>query len=99
VITLAGEIANLFKVPMLKSAIKKVKQIPELKNVYDAEKRKRLLDGVFTVNVAAIQGKHILLVDDLYRSGATMSAITEVLLGSGASKVYAFAFTQTRTKT
>jgi predicted amidophosphoribosyltransferase len=34
----------------------------------------------------------------LYRSGATMNEITEVLLASGASEVYAFAFTQTRTK-
>jgi predicted amidophosphoribosyltransferase len=83
---------------MLKSAIRKAKQIPELKNVYDAEERKRLLRGAFDANAQAVNGQQILLIDDLYRSGATMSAITETLLASGASKVYAFAFTQTRTK-
>jgi predicted amidophosphoribosyltransferase len=98
VLALAGEIANRFKVPMLKSAIRKAKQIPELKNVYDAEERKRLLRGAFDANAQAVNGQQILLIDDLYRSGATMSAITETLLASGASKVYAFAFTQTRTK-
>ena len=98
VLLLAGEIANTFKVPMLKSPIRKVKQISELKNVYDAEERKRLLKGAFEANPDAIKGQQILLVDDLYRSGATMSAITEALLASGASKVYAFGFTQTRTK-
>ncbi|MDX6528402.1 MAG: hypothetical protein QOH41_692 [Blastocatellia bacterium] len=98
VLALAGEIANRFKVPMLKSAIRKAKQIPELKNVYDAEERKRLLRGAFEANAHAVNGQQILLIDDLYRSGATMSAIAETLLASGASKVYAFAFTQTRTK-
>ena len=98
VLALAGEIANQCKVPMLKSAIRKAKQIPELKNVYDAEERKRLLKGAFEANADVINGQDILLVDDLYRSGATMSAITEGLLASGASNVYAFAFTQTRTK-
>ena len=98
VLALAVEIASTFKVPMLKSAIRKAKQIPELKNVYDVEERKRLLRGAFEANAEAIRGQEILLVDDLYRSGATMNAITEVLLAAGASEVYAFAFTQTRTK-
>jgi competence protein ComFC len=97
-LALAGEIANRFKVPLLKSAIRKAKEIPELKNVFDAEERKRLLNGAFEVSAEAINGQQILLVDDLYRSGATMGAVTEGLLASGASKVYGFAFTQTRTR-
>jgi len=38
------------------------------------------------------------LVDDLYRSGATLNAVTEAVLTSGASSVYALALTQTRKK-
>ncbi len=98
VLALATELANVFKVPLLKSAIRKAKQIPELKNLYDADERQKLLKGAFEGNPDVINGQRILLVDDLYRSGATMNAITEVLLASGASEVYAFAFTQTRTK-
>ncbi len=98
VLSLSTEIANVLKVPMLKSAIRKAKQISELKNVYDPEERKRLLKGAFEANAEAVKGQKILLVDDLYRSGATMNAITEVLQAAGASEVYAFAFTQTRTK-
>ena len=98
VLALATELANVFKVPLLKSAIRKAKQIPELKNLYDADGRQKLLKGAFEGNQDVISGQRILLVDDLYRSGATMNAITEVLLASGASEVYAFAFTQTRTK-
>ena len=98
VLALATEIANTFKVPLLKNALRKTKQIPELKNVYDAEERKRLLTDAFEANAETIREKKILLVDDLYRSGATMNAIAKVLLSAGASEVYAFAFTQTRTK-
>src|SRR6266480_2629654 len=75
VLALATELANVFKVPLLKSAIRKAKQIPELKNVYDPKERKRLLTGAFDVNREAINGQKILLVDDLYRSGATMNEI------------------------
>jgi hypothetical protein len=48
---------------------------------------------------AEVKGLDILLVDDLYRSGATMSAIAEALHASGASNVFAFASTQTRKMT
>ena len=67
--------------------------------MFDPTERRRLLDGAFEVNASTVQGKALLLVDDLYRSGATMAAVTEVLLAAGASKIHAFAFTQTRTKT
>jgi competence protein ComFC len=66
--------------------------------VYDAEERRKLLEGAFDVNSSRVKGHRILLVDDLYRSGATMNAIAEVLLRSGATAVFAFAFAQTRSR-
>lgn len=98
VLELATGVANTFRVPLLKNAIRKRTQIPELKNVYDAEERKRLLNGAFEANAEMIRGQNLLLIDDLYRSGATMNAIAKVLLSADTSEVYAFAFTQTRTK-
>jgi len=67
-----------------------------LKNIHDAEERRKILEGAFEVSAAKVNNQRILLLDDLYRSGATMNAIAEVLIASGASVVYAFAFTQTR---
>lgn len=99
VLALAGELANRLKLPLLKSAVRKAKQIPELKNILDPSERKRLLEGAFAVNPTLVQSHCILVIDDLYRSGATISAVTEALTAAGASAVYAFAFTQTRTKT
>jgi competence protein ComFC len=49
------------------------------------------------VDPAHTEGGHVLLFDDLFRSGATMNAITDVLLGKGkAASVRAFTITRTR---
>jgi len=74
----------------------KSKDTPELKDVYDYEERLSLLEGAFEIK-AEVQGRVVLLFDDLYRSGATMNAVTEVLQGSGhVREVYALALTRTR---
>lgn len=68
-----------------------------LKGVIDAEKRKELLAGLYAVDAEKTKGRNILLVDDLYRSGSTMKAITGVLLGPGkATSVRTLAITRTR---
>jgi predicted amidophosphoribosyltransferase len=48
------------------------------------------------VDGAKVQDERVLLFDDLYRSGATLNAVTEALIASGALAVYALAVTQTR---
>lgn len=95
---LADELGAQLRLSVLKGAIRKHKRFTELKNVHDAEERRRLLEGAFEVNRAAVQDQRVLSFDDLYRSGATMNAITEVLIASGACTVYAFALTQTRNR-
>ncbi|MBM4296406.1 MAG: ComF family protein [Deltaproteobacteria bacterium] len=95
---LADGLAARLKIPTANDAIRKQKQFAQLKNVYDAEQRRKLLVGAFEVNSSQVKGHHVLLVDDLYRSGATMNAMAEALLRSGATAVFAFAFTQTRSR-
>ena len=95
---LAEELGARLKILVAQDAIRKQKQFAELKNVYDAEERRKLLEGAFVVNSSRVKGHRVLLVDDLYRSGATMNAIADVLLSSGATAVFAFAFTQTRSR-
>ncbi len=68
-----------------------------LKGVMDPEKRKELLDGLYVVDPKETKGRSILLFDDLFRSGTTMNAITEVLMGPGkAASVRALTITRTR---
>jgi competence protein ComFC len=79
------------------NAVKKIRETPQLKNVYDLDERLKLLDGAFEVDRAAITGKRVLLFDDLYRSAATMNVITSALYDQGkASDVVALTITKTR---
>jgi predicted amidophosphoribosyltransferase len=84
------------QLPVLEDAIRRTKQYAELKNVQDPDERRRLLDGAFEVIPVRVRGHRLLLLDDLYRSGATMNAIGEALVSAGAEMVYALALTQTR---
>ncbi len=78
-------------------AVTKIRKTPQLKNVYDYAERAKVLDGAFRADSAAIRGQSILLFDDLYRSGATMNAVANVLSSEGeAAAVHALALTRTR---
>jgi predicted amidophosphoribosyltransferase len=52
-----------------------------------------VLEGAFSVSPEHTKGKKLLLFDDLYGSGATVSAITELLKGQGAAAVYLLTLT------
>lgn len=65
---LADELSGRLQIPVASGAIRKLKQFAELKNIYDAEERRRLLDGAFEVKAWKVNNQHILLFDDLYRS-------------------------------
>lgn len=79
--------------------ISKTKDTPELKNIHDYSARLKVLKDAFSVDKKKTRDKIILLLDDLYRSGATMNAISKTLLEEGSAKnVYALAITKTRNK-
>lgn len=71
----------------------------QLKDVYDLAQRQSQLEGLYAVNADVTRGKRILLFDDLFRSGATMNAITALTYEvGGAADVCALTLTCTRTK-
>jgi competence protein ComFC len=96
VITLAKGIGDATKLPVVE-CVTLTRPATQLKGVTDTEKRKELLAGLHTVNATQTKGKRILLFDDLFRSGSTMNAITELLLGTGkAASVSVLTITRTR---
>jgi predicted amidophosphoribosyltransferase len=65
----------------------------------DPEQRKYQLEGLFTVDPAITRDKKILLFDDLFRSGSTMNAGTDVLYRVGtAANVCALTLTYTTSR-
>lgn len=97
VLEVAKEISVRTKIEFSSSCIEKIKQTPELKNVYDYKERVAALEDAFSADAKQVAGKRVLLFDDLFRSGATMNSIAERLIGEGAVKaVFALTLTQTR---
>jgi predicted amidophosphoribosyltransferase len=77
--------------------VTKTRDAPQLKNVYDLDERLRLLDGLYTAEASVVNGRKLLLFDDLYRSGATMNSIATLLYDEGkAADVFALTITMTR---
>jgi len=70
-----------------------------MKDVYDYDTRLKLLQGAHQVEQTLVEAKKVLLFDDLFRSGATMNAITNDLYETGkAADVFALTITRTRSK-
>ena len=96
VFVLAEAISKRLEIP-LANCVKATRTIRQLKNVYDLDARLKLLDGLHEVDESATRDKKILLFDDLYRSGATMNAVTTALYEKGkATEVFALTITRTR---
>jgi predicted amidophosphoribosyltransferase len=98
VIEIADNVAERLSIPVLIGAVTKTKDTPELKDVFGYDERQKLLDGAFIFDRQTVEGRRLLLVDDLYRSGATATVVAQGLIDAGASAIYLLAITKTRTR-
>ena len=99
VLEIANGVGNRLKILVNNDCIVKVKDTPELKNVYDYGERLLLLEDAYAIDASSLIDRNVLLFDDLYRSGATLNAMARALYASTSGKpanVYALALTRTR---
>jgi len=94
---IAEKIGEILKLPVVKDSVRKDKPTPELKDEFDYSKRMELLEGAFSVERGVLEGRRILLFDDLFRSGATLNAVARVLKNESGAEAF-FALTLTRTR-
>ena len=76
--------------------LKRVKRTPPLRG-NNGKDRKRLLKNAFALNpkyAQTIKGRTIILVDDVYTSGATTDACVKTLKSAGAVKVILYCWTR-----
>lgn len=99
VIEIVDKLSDALNIPICVDTLAKVKKTPELKEIVEYTKRGEILEGAFSIQNDCLKGKNILLFDDLYRSGATLRVITEILYNKGkVNNVYVLTLTKTRTK-
>jgi predicted amidophosphoribosyltransferase len=96
---IARKVCERTGIALCDTGVTKVRKTEELKDVFDFEKRATVLANAFAVDRVLTEGKRLLLFDDLYRSGATVTTITNLLTSEGhASAVVLLTLTRTRSK-
>ncbi|CAA6810427.1 MAG: Putative amidophosphoribosyltransferase [uncultured Sulfurovum sp.] len=93
------ELSKSSRVPLLKNVLSK-NNVEELKSIINPAQREALLRDSLKLNPQIdIENKVILLIDDVYRSGATVRAVTDLLYNQAKVKsVYVLTMTKTRSK-
>ncbi|MDP2966932.1 MAG: ComF family protein [bacterium] len=84
---LSKELAKFLKIPLIPNSLTKIKEtFPQIK--LSDQERKENVRGVFLIkDRELIKNKNILLVDDVYTTGATMEECAMVLKKAGAKKI------------
>ena len=85
---LAGELSKQIGLPVNESCLVRVKQAqPQTKAVNVEERRQNVADA-FSCRNNSVNGKQVILIDDVCTSGATLKACAVTLKNGGATSVW-----------
>lgn len=83
---LAEQLSNHTGIPADCRLVKKVRQTKSQKKL-DAAQRRKNLQSAFRVQTR-VDGRNILVVDDVYTTGSTIDAMAACLMENGADKIF-----------
>ena len=89
---LARELARLDGLPLAVRALSRRRDTPPQARSVDAETRRRNVAGAFAADRRQVEGRRVLLVDDVMTTGATLDACAQALRQGGAASVWALTF-------
>lgn len=87
-VLLARQISRAYGIRLDPFVLRRSKETPPQTQLSEEERRKNIR-GAFTLNAEkSVKDKAILLVDDIYTSGATVNECSRTLMRGGAKEVY-----------
>jgi len=89
---LARELARLDGLPLAERGLSRRRDTPPQARSVDAEARRRNVAGAFAANGRRVEGRRVLLIDDVMTTGATLDACAQALREGGAASVWALTF-------
>jgi competence protein ComFC len=91
---LIGKILAVQNKKPLKDVLFKAKNTEPQHSLTKYERAKNVKDAFAVCGTRAIAGKSILVVDDIFTTGATLNECARVLLNAGAKEVYGFSLSR-----
>ncbi|HEX8633457.1 MAG TPA: ComF family protein [Pyrinomonadaceae bacterium] len=92
---LARTLAHLSKLPLDEWSVARTVHASRHRAGMDARARRETVEGAFRVErPRLVEGERILLVDDVFTTGATVSACAQALREAGASEVFVLTVAQ-----
>ena len=84
---IARELSNETNIQMVKDCIIKVKNV-EAQSSLNKEERQKNIQGVYElINTKDLDGKKVLIIDDVYTTGSTINECSKVLSKAHTSKI------------
>ena len=94
---LGKTISKILSLPLENKALVRIRETKPQAELKDWDKRKENMDKSFKAqNPERIKNANIILVDDVYTSGATISEAVKTLRNAGAKKIIALVIAKTR---
>lgn len=89
---IAGEVSRILGIPVDSESLVRVRATAKMQGMTDRSRQKNI-EGAFAISADAkkselLRNKRILLVDDVYTTGATADACSNALLSAGAQSVH-----------
>ncbi len=89
---LGEQVAFITGISCEENALKRIRETQSQVTISGAERLKNIKDA-FVANSQFVNGRSILVIDDVYTTGSTLSACGEALLSAGATIVYGLTVT------
>ncbi|KAF1086104.1 DNA utilization protein GntX [Sporotomaculum syntrophicum] len=95
-VLLASVVGEALQLPVLEQVVVKVIETPSQTALTGRLRRQNLQQAFAVVHPGLVNGKNILIIDDVFTTGSTISSLSHLLRQSGAVGVMALTFAGTR---